>query len=300
MDTPPPIPPATPQGQMIWQPITTEVGLGLGHSPSHVQINTPQRIPQELRRPFEVGRAKIQLVVTASQERLPAMVAMIGETSLVADTDASTLWRKPGEKVLVVFPLPRQSYVLQTVIEGVAVQQLTLRYQDPRYDVRRHVPLASPAILRLIPPATVEAIKRRQVRLVRGISQPAAGTGNKQVIADRLHSKKTADPSVMLPCPQDTTALTCDLKDLSPGGMALTTAASPPVETLTHSLICVQLALPGVSGQPFEPDDPHLILDLLGVIRHVESTSVPWTIHIRFLARLPEDYAAYFERLEGT
>jgi hypothetical protein len=135
-------PPTTPQGQTVWQPITIETGSCLGHPPSYVQIDAPQRIPLKLRLPFEAGRAGILLVIAASQERVPAMVATIGETSLIADTDVSTLWRKPGEKVLAIFPAPRQSYVVQTVIEAVAVQQLTLRYQDPRYDVRRHVPLA--------------------------------------------------------------------------------------------------------------------------------------------------------------
>jgi len=279
-----------------------ETGSCLGHPPSYVQIDAPQRIPLELRRPFEAGRAGILLVIAASQERVPAMVAMIGETSLIADTDASTLWRKPGEKVLAIFPTPRQSYVVQTVIEAVAVQQLTLRYQDPRYDVRRHVPLASPVTLRLVPPTTLEAIKRRQVRLVRGISQPAEGAGSSQVIVDRLQNGPAADPSAALPDLKDTATLTCDLKDLSPGGMALTFSASTPLpaETLDHRVICVQLALPEVPGEPPEPGDLPLVLDVLGVIRQVEMTSAPWIMHIRFLARLPEACAAYFERLERS
>jgi hypothetical protein len=182
-----------------------------------VQIDASQRIPLELRRPFEAGRANILPVIAAPQERVPAMIALIDKTVLIADTDASTLWRRPGEKVLAVFPVPGQAYVVQMVIEDVAVQRLTLRYQAPRYDVRRYIPLAGPVTLRLVPPSTVEAIKRRQVRLMRGISQPAEGMGSSQVIADRLHSGPAADPAATLPSLKDTITLPCDLKDLSPG-----------------------------------------------------------------------------------
>ena len=297
MDPTLPTTPVTPQSQTIWEPIPTDTCPCLGHAPNCVQIDSPQRIPQELRRPFEVGRAKMLLVV-GSQDRLPAMLATIGETSLVVDTDASTMWRKPDQRVLAVFPVPGRSYILQTVIEAIAVQQLTLRYQDPRYYVRRHVPLDSPVSLRLVRPETVEAIKRRQVRVMRGLRQPAEGAGSSLVIADRLYSGPAADPSVALPGLSDTEALSCDLKDLSLGGMALTSPVAPPAEIIDHCLERVQFALPGLSGASPEPDDPPLVLDLLGIIRQVEISSMPWIMRIRFLARLPETCAAYFERLE--
>jgi hypothetical protein len=290
--------PVISPGQTVWQRITLEAGVRLGRPPLYVQIATPERIPPEQRAPFEAGPRRILLISAAAQERLPAMVATIGETAMIVDTDAPTLWRKPGEHLLVVFPVAGPSYVLQTVVEAVAVQRLTLRYQDPRYDVRRQVPLATPVALRLVAPATVTAINRRQVHLMRAISPPMGPHEGPQIIADRLRAAPHAAPAVPHSGPDECPALTCGLKDISLGGAALTYAAPLPAEAWDHRVVHLQMALAGRPTAPPEAGELALMLDLFGSIRQVETTAVPWILHIQFLARLPEVCAPLLARLE--
>jgi hypothetical protein len=198
----------------------------------------------------------------------------------------------------VVFPVAGSSYVLQTVVEAVAVQRLTLRYQDPRYDVRRQVPLATPVSLRLVSPVTVRGIERRQVHLMRAISPPMASHGRPLIIADRLRAASHADPAVPLPGPDECPALPCGLKDLSLGGAALTYAGPPPAEAWDHRVVHLQMALAGRPTVLLETGEPALVLDLYGSIRQVETTAGSWTLHIQFLARLPEACAALLAELE--
>ena len=49
----------------------------------------------------------------------------------------------------------------KTLIEEVAVQRLTLRYQDPRMDVRRSVPSAAPVTPQFASEALVTDLLRR-------------------------------------------------------------------------------------------------------------------------------------------
>jgi hypothetical protein len=290
-------PSALPQGQTVYLLLTLEPGLRLGAPPTFVQIDVPKRLPLALRHAFERGHRRLVLLIAASQERLPAMLAEFGDTALTVDTDASTLWRKPGERVVVIFPTPGLSYVMQTVIEAVAVQRLTLRYQDPRYDVRRHVPVMAPVTLCLVPGATVEAIERRQVRLVRAIKQPVEGKGSDHVIAERLMGGSVAAPGPTLPGLHHVSTLIGGLKDLSLGGAAVTCADPLFPEILAHCMIRLQIALPELPLAPPEPAALPLRLDLFGIIRQVETTSSPRTLHLRFLVRLPEACAIYIERL---
>jgi hypothetical protein len=294
MDTEPP----TSQRQTVWQPVTLEAGLRLSAPPSHRQIDGPQRLPPELRRPFEAGRQRIVLLIATSQERLPARIAALGEATIVVDTETSTFGRKPGETVVVVFPTPGQSYLLQTVIETVAVQRLTLRYQDPRYDVRRRVSVTGPVTLSLIPAETVGAIERRQVRLMRAISQAPEGDPYGQIIADRVEDGAKAELSGALANIEAPTGLRGSLNDLSLGGASVTSAEPLSPESWAYRVISVRLTLPGLEAEPPDPEVPPMILDVLGVTRQVEATTSRCTLHLRFLARLPEACAAYFERLE--
>jgi hypothetical protein len=58
------------------------------------------------------------------------------------------------------------------------------------------------------------------------------------------------------------------------------------------------MALAGRPTVLLETGEPALVLDLYGSIRQVETTAGSWTLHIQFLARLPEACAALLAELE--
>jgi hypothetical protein len=270
-------------------------------TPTYIQIASPRQIEPELLRPFDTGGKAITLLFLASKKAIPATVYTIHHTYFLADTIHSTLCHRPGERLLVLFPtLPGKRYVLQAVIDEIYTGRFKLRYQDPRYDVRRQLRLAAPVLLRLVPPTIVAAIAQERIRLVRDIHIPAQDpwsidTGS---IADRLYHMDTAIVSPHMHLLEQVAALPCGMYDISPGGVCLTLPGTPRPEEMLHRVIRLHIPLPDLTtcvsqGQymPFE-------LEPFGVVRNVKTAALPWTLHIRFLKRLPQECDLLFAHLE--
>jgi hypothetical protein len=202
--------------------------------------------------------------------------------------------------VLIVFPvLPERHYILQAILEEVSSfpNMVKLRYQDPRYDVRRQLQPAAPISLHLAPEAMVNAITQQQVQIVREIVLSAGKEQNAQEghIADLLYDAGTLALSPYMRGFDTSPPLVCGLKDISLGGACLTLEEAHEPEALMHRLILLNIPLPCLV---FNNISLQLLLKPFGIIRNVRTTVEPSTLHIRFLKRLPRELTALFECLE--
>jgi hypothetical protein len=93
--------------------------------------------------------------------------------------------------------------------------------------------------------------------------------------------------------------LSCHVRDLSPGGIAVILNALEPPVSWCHGVTLLQLVLPANLAEPPAHGCPPLTLDLFGLLRAIETAGPPWLLHFRFLQRLPEVCAQYFAALEG-
>lgn len=272
-------------------------------SPTNVQINSLLRLEAELLEPFQEHSKKL-LLITEEKKIIQATLGSIYATHFIANTYETDSLRKHRKRyqdraVPAIFPVsPQRHYVLQTLVEEIYPTGVKLRYQDPRYDVRRRFQVTSPIALRLAPPATVAVIRQKQVRIVREMTWSAGKMLEVGHTADLLYQKHSAALSPSMQLLEETPALFCGLRDISPGGVCLTIAEVERPGELTDSLALIQILLPEVLTNTAEPMSGAFSLKLLGVIRAVRTTPQPWTVHLRFLKRLPEDFALLFEELE--
>jgi hypothetical protein len=270
-------------------------------NPTYIQIATPRIIEADLLWPFETGAKEITLMFLASKKTTPATVHTIHHTHFLVDTAHSTLCHRPGERLLVLFPaLPGQRYVLQAVVDEIYAGRLKLRYQDPRYDVRRQLRLATPVLLRLMPPTIVAAIAQERVRIVRDIHLPAAETAPPETgsLADRLYHIDTAVVSPHMHLLENVPALPCGMHDISPGGTCLTLHSEQRPEEVLHRVVALHMALPDLGSVAHQGQYIPFALAPFGVIRNLKTTTQPWTLHIRFLKRLPQECGLLFAHLE--
>ena len=270
-------------------------------TPTYIQIASPRHIEPKLLRPFDTGGKEITLVFLANKKAIPATVHTIHHTYFLADTIYSTLSHRPGERLLVLFPtLPGKRYVLQAVIDEIYTGRFKLRYQDPRYDVRRQLRLTTPVLLRLVPPTIVTAIAQERIRIVRDIHIPAQDTLSieKGSIADRLYLMDTAIVSPHMHLLEQVAALPCGMHDISSGGVCLTLPGTPRPEEMLHRVIRLHIPLPGLAANTSQGQYMPFELEPFGVIRNVKTTALPWTLHIRFLKRLPQECDLLFAHLE--
>jgi hypothetical protein len=96
---------------------------------------------------------------------------------------------------------------------------------------------------------------------------------------------------------QESRALSCGLRDISLGGVGLTLDGTYDLEEFEHRLVRLQILLPHVAPGSRDQESPGIFLRPLGVIRQLRTASQPWTLHIQFLAQLPEEFNTCFEEV---
>ena len=288
-------------GNTIITPVDFHTDVDSIIAPKYVQVNSPHRIEPSLLEPFERGLKEVTLIFVQNQHVIPATIEAIHDTSLVVRTQHSTYFRKRGEVVLMLIPAQSQkSYVLQLTIEEIYAHRLMLRYQDPRYDVRRQVQLAAPVLLRLPSPVLLTAIRQRQARLMRQctLPQPNVQRTTPAELSDQLYEPDATTPSSFMKRIEQTPPLTCDLLDISLGGACLSMPEHPQSEALLHRVLLVHMSLPLAMIESIEREYFPLNLHMLSVIRDTRLTTQTPTLHVRFLKRLPDELAPYFADLE--
>ncbi len=288
---------AAPEGgrERLSFEISEDIRLFL--SPSNIQINSPYRIEEALLRPFSAKSKPILLLNPHNGKVMSATLHALESTYLVADTEHSSFIRKPGETLLVVFPvLPQRHYVLQTTVEEVYFSRLKLQYQDPRYDRRWPMPLALPVTMHIAPMEVMIALAHRQGHLVREMTlTPSQPDGTRQGdLADRLYEPGAPESSLAMRGFDASPPLTGSLKDLSLGGACVTLADLPQPNDLLQRVLLLRMTLPRI---PLGTTSLQLMLHPLGIVRNVRTTVSPATLHIRFLQRLPKEVEPLFEAL---
>ncbi len=150
----------------LGMPVVVQRPLRYPYSLANKQINAPQRIAPALLQPF-VERRKHVLLVCPALSTLPALLTAFDEHELKAEVQKTeSLLPSMHQLLLVVFPvLPQQSYVLQTRLEARSGTQVTLRYQEPRCEPRRHIPAS--VTLYLAPPSAMPTMEHHQMHLTR-------------------------------------------------------------------------------------------------------------------------------------
>ena len=279
--------------------IAFEIGedIRLFLSPSNIQINSPDHIEDALLQPFRTKHKPILLLSPHNSKVMSATLHTVERTYLMAELEHSTFMRKPGEMLLVVFPvLPQRHYVLQTTVEAVYFGQLKLQYQDPRYDRRWSMPLAIPVTVQGAPMEIMIALAHRQGHLVREMTlAPSQPNGTRQGdLADRLYESDALESCLAMGGGDASPPLTGSLKDLSLGGACVTLADLPQPDELLQRVILLRMTLPRI---PLDTTSLQLMLQPLGIVRNVRTTVSPATLHIRFLQRLPKEMEPLFEAL---
>lgn len=291
-------------------PLALDTELRFLLTSTNIQINSPHAIETGLLQPF-LDRHKKLLLVTEGQDIQPAVLQSLDQTSLTAGMErgrAVRLLRHKGKGLLVSFPvLPQRNYILQTRLEEVYVDRVKLRYQDPRYDARRRFPIAAPIPLVLVPLAVLKALECGQLEIVREISRPtgpsgqvAEPAGSDGVLSDFFCPRdSSADASLAPSLVEELPTLICGLHDISCGGAQLTLEGTVQPEELTQALGLCRIILPHTPTGTVVSALPRTLQPLC-VIRSVRSTPERTSLHVRFLRRLPDEFAALFEDLETT
>lgn len=288
-------------GNTVITPVDFHTDVDSIIAPKYVQINSPHRIERSVLEPFERGLKEVTLIFVQNRHVIPATIEAIHDTHLVIRTQHSTYFRKRGEVVLVLIPAqPQKSYALQLTIEEIYAHRLMLRYQDPRYDVRRQVQLEAPVHLRLPSAVLLTVIRQRQARIMRQFTLPHTNVqrSTPAELIDRLYELDSSTPSSFMKRIEQTPPMTCSLQDISLGGACLTVPQEPESEELLHRVVLLHIALPPVTVESVEREYFPVNLHLLSVIRGIRRATEPATLHVRFLKRLPDDLTPYFADLE--
>jgi hypothetical protein len=117
-------------------------------------------------------------------------------------------------------------------------------------------------------------------------------------IADRLYHMDTATVSPYMDLLAQVATLPCGMYDISPGGVCLTLPETPHPEAMLHRVIRLHIPFPDLAAPTGQGPYMPLELEPFGVIRQVKTTALPWTLHIRFLKRLPQECDLLFAHLE--
>jgi hypothetical protein len=290
-----------PPGNTIVVPLDFSTDIDTLISPKYVQIKSPHRIDQNQLQPFQRGLKDVTLIILQNQHAVSATLESIHDTYLVARTKHSTYFRKRGENLLMLIPAaPEKHYILQVTIEEIYDHRLMLRYQDPRYDKRRQIRLASPILLRLLSAKLQTAICQQQTRIMREITLPPEETqpSTPGRLADQLYQMHTLSISSFMQLLQQTPAIPCDLQDISLGGMCLTLSREHEPQAFLQRLIFLHLSFPSLATDSLAHTYFSLHLDLFSTVREVKTTTRPLILYIRFLRRLPEELEPYLANLE--
>jgi hypothetical protein len=266
-------------------------------APTDIQITSPRDIEPALLQPFETGAKDVMLIFLTGKKLIHATIHTMYHTHMLVDMDQSSLSHRLRERLLVLFPaLPGKRYVLQAVVSEIYAGRLKLRYQDPRYDMRRQFSLPTPILLRLVHPATVSAMAQKHLRLVREtyLSPPVLLPTARGCIADRLYQSDTGLVSPHMRALEDTTPIVCGLYDISPGGVCLTCPEEHRPDELLQRVARLHIPLAPLSQHTSHEQYFPFVLEPFGVIRDVKTTSPPWLLHLRFLKRLPRECDVLF------
>ncbi|MGE3535936.1 MAG: hypothetical protein AB7N91_00715 [Candidatus Tectimicrobiota bacterium] len=269
--------------------------------PTNRLIYSPHTLDQALLQPFREGTKTLILINAQNGKALPATLQALHSSYLIADTQHSMFRRKPGEAMLVVFPLAaHQHCVLQTTIHRVYAFRLELEYQDPRYDVRHTIPLSSPVTLSPVPTTMVMALEQNQGRLVRQIAlTPRTPHGTmRRLITDLFYPQDALQPAPAQG--SDSLVLPCALHDISLGGACLAVHNPSLVDSLMHRLVHLTMSFPCASQTLPDWAYVSLHLQVLGIVRGSSNATAPRALHIRFLKRLLPDVDPLFWHLEGN
>jgi hypothetical protein len=263
----------------------------------NVQVNTPRRIPAALLKPFQQQLQDVVLLPRQRRHGIPATLAVIHDTYLVADTpQAVSLMGYTAEVLLVIFPvLPTQNYVVQTWIDNLYLDRVKLRYQDPRYDRRWNFPGVITGTLRVVPPAVATAVTQAGglTRDMTGLSRQGAA-GGAAAITEMLTPPEQLAPDEAAAWAEASPPLPCRLRDLSLGGVGLTVQGTPPPELDVQGLVQLDLTVPGrAATEPAQAWHP-VHLCLYGAVRRINMAPRMWTVHLRFLQRLPAVLESHF------
>jgi hypothetical protein len=267
--------------------------------PSNHLIDSPRRMTPAQLQPFVHGSTALRLVFPDKTAH-PALLRSLHPTFLIAETPSAVGRLQTGGLVLVVFPsASRPHYVLQTVIQDQSAARLHLAYGDPRYDVRHRVQLAAPVALYLTPPTLGSALRSQQIRIVRDLYGPPTGTfpSDGGAIIEHPCATEAAGAASDVLYGREAAGHTCQLHDISLGGVCLALPSLGQTETLRSRLIYLDIHLP--LAQSCRPGDGDLALrlQLFGLVRGIRTTPAPGTLHIRFLKRLPAELDACFGAL---
>jgi len=267
---------------------------------THRLIYSPHTIASAQLQPFLHGQKEVRLVFAQNGKSLPATLQILHSSYLIVDTKQSVFRRKPGETVLVVFPItPQQSYVLQTTIHNVYAFRLELEYRDPRYGVRHVITATAPVTVQPVP-ALFTALTQQQGRVMRHVSlTPRTTQGTAEsLIADLFCAPETrASRDSVLTEPS---VLVGTLRDISLGGVCLVLDMPQTTDLLATKLIQLRIPLPRASQALPEWKAVALTLQVLGMVCGVSQTSMAKALHIRFMKRLFPEVGTLFWHLEGN
>ena len=263
------------------------------------QINAPQRIAPALLQPF-VEQHKLLRLVHPEFRSMRALLTSFDEQALLATVaEPSRLWSHTRQRLFVVFPvLPQQSYVLPTSLDDIEAEQVTLRYNDPRQELRRRIPIVGLLTVQLAPSSVLTAMEQQQMRLIRNLSWRLGRADNilEGELVDLVEDRPVA-PGAFIDFFSATPTWQGYLHNISRGGACLLLPPDFNGHDAVHHVVLLRLRLPPIKLAS-QREKVALTLRVLGMVRAVRTLQRDIALHVRFLDRLPGVFGGLFERLE--
>jgi len=259
--------------------------------PKTIQINSPNRIPSSLLRPF-VDQEKKILCILPDQQVLPAVLTAVRENHLLVSVEnraALKLLRQQGTLVVVLFPIhPQQRYVLQTELQKIYPAQLCLQYKDPRYDVRYSVTRADPVTVQGLSAAAVTELCAGSLEMRRQTTWVSEGRSAWKIVRleDGLRWKGNEEWCEATDYVDDTRTVTASLKDLSLGGMGLRLESEFLQEQWEKRIVLISVRLPRAVDEAVAEENYEI--EVLATVRGVQYLAPHTFVYLRFVHRLPE------------
>ena len=274
-----------------------EVGLQYLVDSNTVQIDSPDRLPDALRRSY-IADNRERVLLTRDKQAFAATLRSFGGTHIVTRMKYAgsviELAQKRHQPIVVVFSGDGdQRYILQGKVLHVGSRGVDIICRDPRYDTRFMVRLAEPGAIHALSLTKTLELVAETLEPVREITWLTPSKGRKKIvqIEDTL-----CVPEGETLYPQDYidagSAKEGVVENLSLGGAQLS-LDEPLRGSADNQLLLVKLELPAVtiSGQS-------TTLNILSILTESGCVDSKVYIHCRFIYRLPDDLENVFTRLQ--
>jgi hypothetical protein len=272
---------------------------------NNVQAFSLTLIDRNILEPYATGSKKALILYESRVYQ--KKIRILGSQEVAVYDNSLNTFLKKGKRVLLVLPAPdSRRFVLQSRITEIYIDRFLLQVLDPRIDHRYKIKRHSEASFKIIPPSLLVRLQQNAATIARNI-----------VGLDNLHAESAIESTAeqqyaiteTVSCAEDaeSDAATAEfaellrvhsfetrLLDIYLGGLAME-APKKIGESIRNEIAYIDCRFPVVPNvEAVSPYNAALDLKLFGVVREFRATDSLKTIHVMFVARLPDTAAGFF------